>query len=759
MKKNVRIIFALVFMILATAITITIRPATFFFPTQEVDLSRKADFGQVLPGTLFTQQIIMKKDYLESVEVYLGKVNEGGISNNLVVISDERNRVLLSKRFSSDEIIKADYYPFAMNTPVKVGAGRKIYVSISSLDGNPSSAIALPLNKTSKFGTFRVARIQDNDIMATIANPKESAPIEGSIGIRTHETNNPVFNLPVIFLMLLYLLAGSVVIFWAGIRPLLLRFRLRPEYAFAIISIPFGLAFLYITPPFQTPDEPAHFYRAYEVSELNLARMPDEVPVSVRTIAMAGERMKFKSWEKISRAEIQDLKKIKLEPENRMYVESVNYTLPYLPQALGIALARAFSDSPLTYLYWARLFNLFTAIILIFLAIRTTPLHKWVFFLLGVMPMTVSQMASVSYDAPTIGLSFLLFAKILDFGFGAHEKIPGKGILILFLLTVLLAFTKPPYFLIAVAFLLIPATRIGTLKKYAVIFTGLLLAGILISQFPGALSSIVQSVFVKKANAVTLAAVPLHLPSTELSTAQPPEEKLNSPGTVDVKSPDTGARSSQAPDTLVPPPLPPTPYDASAQSKFILDNPFRYAGILINSVIKYSGLYMTSFVGLFGWNDTGLPDPLVYFYLIVILLVAATDINKEVKIGWRQKTVLISIFLVCLVIIETGLYLYSNLVGTDFIVGVQGRYFIPLAPLVFLLFYQGKLASLLTLNKKGNEQKHKKSKETRKAAVSGTTTPALTPIHYLPWLLVPVALFALVYSLIFVLNRFYIILV
>ncbi len=758
MKKNVRIIFALVFMILATAITITIRPATFFFPTQEVDLSRKADFGQVLPGTLFTQQIIMKKDYLESVEVYLGKVNEGGISNNLVVISDERNRVLLSKRFSSDEIIKADYYPFAVNKPVKVEAGSKIYVSISSLDGNPSSAIALPLNKTSEFGAFRVARIQDNDIMATIANPKESAPIEGSIGIRTHETNNPAFNLPTLLLIILYLFAGIIVILWNRIRTVLLQVRLRPEYAFTIIALTFGLLFLYFTPPFQTPDEPAHFYRAYEISELNFARMPDEVPVSVRNIAMAGERMKFKSWEKISHGEIRDLKKIKLEPEKRLYVESVNYTLPYLPQALGIALARAFSDSPLNYLYWARLFNLITAIILIFLAIRTTPLHKWVFFMLGVMPMTVSQMASVSYDAPTIGISFLLIAQILDFGFGVHEKISKKGIFILFLLTVLLAFTKPPYFLIAVAFLLIPVARIGSLKKYAILFTGLLLAGILISQFPGALSSIAQSVFVRKANAATFTPLSLQPAYAELQTGQLDEDKPETTGTVAMKTPDTSSQSTQPPDTLTPPPLPTSPYDASAQTKFILDKPFRYAGILINSVIKYAGLYMTSFVGLFGWNDTGLPDPLVYFYLIVILLVAATDINKEVKIGWRQKAILISVFLVCLVIIETGLYLYSNLVGTDFIVGVQGRYFIPLAPLVFLLFYQRKLGSLLTLNKKGNEQKHKKSKETRKAAVPETNRPAWSTGHYLPWLLVPVALFSLIYSLIFVLNRFYIIL-
>jgi len=43
-----------------------------------------------------------------------------------------------------------------------------------------------------------------------------------------------------------------------------------PEKVFLIVGILFGTLFLLITPPFQVPDEPNHFSRAFHVSELCL---------------------------------------------------------------------------------------------------------------------------------------------------------------------------------------------------------------------------------------------------------------------------------------------------------------------------------------------------------------------------------------------------------------------------------------------------------------------------------------------------------
>jgi len=45
---------------------------------------------------------------------------------------------------------------------------------------------------------------------------------------------------------------------------------LHPERIFIFVGLLFGLLFLIVTPPFQAPDEPAHFFRAYEISDLGI---------------------------------------------------------------------------------------------------------------------------------------------------------------------------------------------------------------------------------------------------------------------------------------------------------------------------------------------------------------------------------------------------------------------------------------------------------------------------------------------------------
>jgi len=42
---------------------------------------------------------------------------------------------------------------------------------------------------------------------------------------------------------------------------------IQPERAFLIVGFIFGVAILILTPPFQVPDEPQHFFRAFQLSE------------------------------------------------------------------------------------------------------------------------------------------------------------------------------------------------------------------------------------------------------------------------------------------------------------------------------------------------------------------------------------------------------------------------------------------------------------------------------------------------------------
>ena len=766
MRINKPLISGMIFFLFALSV-ISFSGIKFnLFPTQEVDLSNNADFGQVLPGNVFIQEITMKKDYLAQIDLYIGRINNDGINETVMLIVDESRQILFSRRFSSREIVKADYYPFKLKKPIEIGKGKKVLVCLSSVDGSPANYITIPLNKKSAFGVFSVARIQNDDLISTISNPKEITHLEGSIGVKTHETNHPLFTFSFFLFLIVAVIITTIIIFIKQIKQLLLPLRLYPEYAFLVIATVFGAIFLYITPPFQTPDEPAHFYRSYQISELNFSSKPYEAPKSLQTITAPGERMKFKSWEKTSKAEILALANVKLESGVRSQVEALSFTIPYLPQALGIAVSRIFTDSPIWFLYASRLFNLLAAIGLVFLAIKITPVQKWLFFLLGVMPMTVSQMASASYDASTISLSFLLFAFILRLAFSQQSTIPRKALFILFLLTLLLSFCKLPYFLILLVFLIIPVSKIGSIKRFAIIFAGLLLSAILVSQFWSSAIGALQSLFISNAHAMTFTPNPAEITDLNLTPILSDKE----PGTSQTETKTVGGASDQKPQpnqapsgnqqiaNTSPPPPAESPFNATAQKKFIFDNPVRFLGILVNSITKYFGLYMTSFVGLFGFNDTGLPDSIVYLFITILLLVALINPASTIRIGIARKFILLTIFISSVLLIETGLYLYSNIVGVPYIVGVQGRYFIPLAPLFFILFYQQAVTGYFDKTVTKAPVKPIKGKAaTAMSKPSGIQNVSVFQSHLLPWVIISFALFTLTYSIIMIINRFYIV--
>ena len=43
--------------------------------------------------------------------------------------------------------------------------------------------------------------------------------------------------------------------------------RIRPEWYYLSVAIPFGIVFMLLTPPVQVPDEDAHFLRSFQLSE------------------------------------------------------------------------------------------------------------------------------------------------------------------------------------------------------------------------------------------------------------------------------------------------------------------------------------------------------------------------------------------------------------------------------------------------------------------------------------------------------------
>ena len=143
---------------------------------------------------------------------------------------------------------------------------------------------------------------------------------------------------------------------------------MRPDRFFVVAGHLAGLAFVFVTPPFQVPDEPVHFYRAYALSTGELwgehARDPEDgfgavLPASLKEVgsALRGD-VPFHPARKIRPATILGALRVPLEEERRAFVDYRNAAqftfVPYIPQAAAMLVARTLGATPLALLYAAR---------------------------------------------------------------------------------------------------------------------------------------------------------------------------------------------------------------------------------------------------------------------------------------------------------------------------------------------------------------------------------------------------------------------
>jgi len=772
MKKYRTPVVAFVVFIVAVLFIANHRSFHFFLPAQQVELSHGVEYGAVLKDFLFVQEIAMQKRYISRIDLYMAKLPSRYTNENVFLLLDEQHRILFTKRFSSADFGEALYFPFDFGKTFDIGIGKKIYACVHSIDGDQGSYVGLARKENSNLGKLYVVSIANNDIVQSFEKQQGLVNFSGSIGARTFETDTRFFSL---LQIVFYILSGGIallLLFRKQIASFIRRFRIRPEYAFLVYSMIFGLIFLLITPPFMVPDEPAHFYRAYQISEFNIYKLKDDFPKSLVDLGAICDRMQFSTHEKTSRKEILSLGSIQADPAVRTSKVTPDYTLPYLPQAVGIAVGKISGLTPLWLFYFGRLVNLLISIALLFLAIRITPVFKWVFFLLGVMPMTLYQVASMSYDAVTIGLSFLLLATILSHALRDKKTITTREIAVLFILAILLAAAKQPYSIMVLTFLIIPVSRFGTLKRYMAVFAGLLLAVVVVSQLwvPGRMVFKKFSAVNSRVSGMAMKSDGIPGPGEEIVTRNVRNPMLpmlpHFPETMNAaleqaEQTPAGVKENQQPQpddaTRVNPQIPVNPIDPVSQKEFIIHNPVKYTGILFHTLEKSLPLYLTSFVGLFGWIDAPIPPLIAYSYLVLLVLFSVACAMKGKGIGFRGKGLISGVFITGFVLIETALYVYCNPVGCDPITAVQGRYFIAIAPLFFLLFLNTSFPGFMHRIFNPPLKKPAGKKQQQKHTIIAASPEDMLLTHALPWIAMLAVLITLTCSVFVILERFYVI--
>jgi uncharacterized membrane protein len=122
--------------------------------------------------------------------------------------------------------------------------------------------------------------------------------------------------------------------------------------------------------------------------------------------------------------------------------------------------------------------------------------------------------------------------------------------------------------------------------------------------------------------------------------------------------------------------------DPGAQGALLRSDPTLFASVLLESVRVDALRWLQQFVGVLGWLDT--PLPVVVYWAVPLLLctVAVSEAQPPGGIGWRVRSLLVAIPLGCWLVVMLFAFVNWTAPGEQVVRSFQGRYLIPLAPLL-----------------------------------------------------------------------------
>lgn len=225
---------------------------------------------------------------------------------------------------------------------------------------------------------------------------------------------------------------------------------------FVIVVLAHGLVYAFIVPMGQVPDEMAH----YEMIEQEFGTTGYVEELNSGVFAAGGyEAVKWHPDVKVNPEAVASIASARFSKPLYLSDFHPSYMiLRHLPAGLGFYLGIAFGLPMLTCTYLAEIFSVLFFVGIGLLTIRTAPVKKEIFAFCMLIPVTLQQCASVSYDAVLIPLAFLLFAYVLRL-YEQDRPIRWKQIFCVAGLALVLLIAKMPYVLMALTLLIIPASR------------------------------------------------------------------------------------------------------------------------------------------------------------------------------------------------------------------------------------------------------------------------------------------------------------
>jgi len=414
---------------------------------------------------------------------------------------------------------------------------------------------------------------------------------------------------------------------------MMMNFRVKTPLFFLFASLFFSALYALLIPPFQSPDEPNHFLRAYQVSEGHFVpqktadqRLGGFLPSSLGLVAGQFAGLKNDYDARICLENIRLAASIPLLCGERRFFDFANTAMyaptAYAPQAAAIALIRPFGASPLQMLYAGRLANAWVWCLLVFAAIRMLPAQRAIMAVLALLPASLVMAASLNADTVTNGLCFWVFAACLSAA--PTARFPAS------------TFRLPAFVIIAanklIVIVFVLLQWLNGSRRYA---GSIAVAAGLTALCWGALA---QRWFI-------------------------PYDTYN-PAFRDTQTLNEGV-------------------DPAAQLAYMSGHPFQWATLSARSYLKAAPSIAAHIVGKFGWEKNYLPPVWIGLLWMAVLALVFAEQNPATS---RQRLLGGSVACLYMLLFSATMYLLWHPVGAPLLSNLQGRYFVPVLPLFALAF-------------------------------------------------------------------------
>lgn len=397
------------------------------------------------------------------------------------------------------------------------------------------------------------------------------------------------------------------------------------------IVIALALAFSFVTGPFRAPDEPHHFFRACQIAEGRLVAarpgggfLGDWLPHSLDKTAQTLGGYPHVPPIQIERAAMARAWKIKYK-SHRTFIPfpgaALHSPMVYIPAALGISLGKIWHARPLFLFYLARCCNAIVAGGLIGLALRRTWRSAPYLAAIALFPMCLFQVGNLTSDAVTFGLILFWISEVLSARRDEPDRPPRLRWIVL---AAALSQLRFPYPLLGLLVFAIPSPLIGhypgsRVRFFTIFFAALILPALL-------WISIVQGL-----------RVPLR-PFVEV--------------------------------------------DPARQLQFILGHPFHFVQIMGSSLREYGYEFWRQMIGVFGWLNLPLPTWLLGAVTLALVVTVCSAETKTLRLTLPIRSAFFALGTCILMLTAAVIYMAWNSVGGPRIEGWQGRYAIPVLPLL-----------------------------------------------------------------------------